>query len=396
MNLIFNFSEENFIELCCKNIKRHNTTIFHDIYDSLKYFLNIQFVSSQLNISEIKHSYSLEYYDEHLSLKDYINNNFISFPYPKIDIYSLKEYDLNFNTIYLPNFLTLKHVDYGLNVKKTIKIKEYNLKTKNRITLELLNLVIKKSILKKILGKLNTVDEEILLPSKLGAWEWRQTFYNKINGQVYFCDCFKNALEKVKSDDCLTIIHSHIKIALRDKNFKHKICHICLETNSDLFYCHKMYGSPIKIKYGAYIKKLEIEKEIDEKEAENQIRELKGVSKIGEKWVNETILYNYIKILFPQYLVERESSPSWIDRQRLDIFIPKLKLAIEYQGEQHFKPVSILGGKEGLKKSKERDKIKLKKCKDNNVHLIYFTYKENLSEKLVIRKLKEYLIEKSN
>ncbi len=62
---------------------------------------------------------------------------------------------------------------------------------------------------------------------------------------------------------------------------------------------------------------------------------------------------------------------------------------------KHFKPVSIFGGKEGLLKAKERDKLKLQKCKKNKIDLIYFTYKENLSEKLVIKKLKAYLKEKT-
>lgn len=395
MNLIFDFSEEKFIKLCSKNIQRNNTTIFQDIYEALIYFLNIQSVDTQLNISEIKHSYKTEYYDKYLSLKEYIDNGFIDFYYLKIDIYSLKEHSISFNKITLPNFLKLNQFDYGFNTKKSIKIKEYNLKTKNRITIELLQLKVNKDTLIKIMENINNTNKEIFLPSKLGVWEWRQTFYNKINGQVYFCNCFKEALKKTQKDNCLTNIHQHIKIALKNKNFQSKICHICLGTNSDLFYCHKMYGSPIKVKYGAYIKKLEIEKDIDEKEAENQIRELKGVAKIGDKWVNETILFNYINILFSEYSVEREASPIWLDRQRLDIFIPELNLAIEYQGEQHFKPVSIFGGNEGLLRAKERDKLKLQKCKSNKIDLIYFTYKENLSEKLVEKKLKAYLKEKT-
>ena len=48
-------------------------------------------------------------------------------------------------------------------------------------------------------------------------------FYNKINGQVYFCNCFKEALEKAQEDNCLTNIHQHIEIALKNKNFKNKI-----------------------------------------------------------------------------------------------------------------------------------------------------------------------------
>lgn len=46
-----------------------------------------------------------------------------------------------------------------------------------------------------------------------------------------------------------------------------------------------------------------------------------------------------------------------------DIFIPELNLAVEYQGAQHFKAVPLFGGDEGLKKAKERDKIKKLRCK---------------------------------
>lgn len=395
MNLVFSFSEQDFISQCSKNIQRLKTTIFQDIYETLVYFLSTETIDSKFNLSEIKHSYIAAYYDKHLSLEDYIDNGYIEFYYPQFDIYPSKEHNIDFDKITLPSFLTLKNFEYGFDIKKTIKIKKHNLKTKNRITIELLHLVIDKDILIKIKNTINDANKEILLPSKLGVWEWRQTFYNKIGHQIYFCNCFKEALSKVHEDDCLTNPHQHITKALENTSFKNEICHICLKTNSDLFYCHEMYGSPIKVKYGAYIKKLAIEKNIDEREAENQIRELKGVAKIGDKWVNETILFNYIKILFSNYSVEREASPKWIDRQRLDIFIPELGLAIEYQGEQHFKAVPIFGGKEGLLKAKERDKLKLEKCKKNKIDLVYFTYKENLSEKLVVRKLKKYLKEKT-
>ena len=96
-------------------------------------------------------------------------------------------------------------------------------------------------------------------------------------------------------------------------------------------------------------------------------------------------------MMFAEYDVIREASPKWLDRQRLDIFIPELNLAVEYQGAQHFKAVPLFGGTEGLKKTQERDKIKKLKCKQNKVTIIYFTYKENLSEDLVIKKLKFFL-----
>lgn len=40
---------------------------------------------------------------------------------------------------------------------------------------------------------------------------------------------------------------------------------------------------------------------------------------------------------------------------------------IEYDGEQHFKPIDIFGGEEGFINTKERDNIKNKFAEDNNI-----------------------------
>ncbi|HEY7885374.1 MAG TPA: hypothetical protein VIC08_10545 [Cellvibrionaceae bacterium] len=111
----------------------------------------------------------------------------------------------------------------------------------------------------------------------------------------------------------------------------------------------------------------------------------------GGRQDNETLLFNYINVLLPRYSVEREASPEWLGNQRLDIFISELNLAVEYQGQQHFKAVELFGGKEGFIKTKERDKEKFLKCTKNDIDLVYFTCKDNLSEKLVNKRLKKYI-----
>ena len=64
----------------------------------------------------------------------------------------------------------------------------------------------------------------------------------------------------------------------------------------------------------------------------------------------------------------------WLGRQRLDIYIPNMKLCIECQGVQHFKPESF-GGKNDKNKSLEKNIIndikKFNKCLENNVKIIY-------------------------
>lgn len=59
-------------------------------------------------------------------------------------------------------------------------------------------------------------------------------------------------------------------------------------------------------------------------------------------------------------------------RMSFDFYLPQLKIAIEYQGRQHFEKVEIFGGEEGLILTKERDEYKKKLCKENDIQLVYF------------------------
>ncbi len=63
-------------------------------------------------------------------------------------------------------------------------------------------------------------------------------------------------------------------------------------------------------------------------------------------------------------------------QQTIDFYLPDLNIAIECQGEQHFKPIDFAGkGEEwatqAFEKNKKRDDLKLKKCLDNNIEMIY-------------------------
>ena len=65
---------------------------------------------------------------------------------------------------------------------------------------------------------------------------------------------------------------------------------------------------------------------------------------------------------------------SWLGKQRLDIYIPKMKLCIECQGIQHFKPESF-GGKNdknlNLEKNIKNDVKKFTKCIENGIKVVY-------------------------
>jgi hypothetical protein len=110
---------------------------------------------------------------------------------------------------------------------------------------------------------------------------------------------------------------------------------------------------------------------------ENKIRTKKGFNIVGSLY-NESLLYNLIKNAFPDYEVITQYSPDWLGRQRIDIFIKQLNIAIEYNGKKHYEPVTYFGGKDGYLKTVERDKMKKKKCIKNGCIMIEVKYDDNL------------------
>ena len=105
---------------------------------------------------------------------------------------------------------------------------------------------------------------------------------------------------------------------------------------------------------------------------------------LTEKYPNYNIKYNY-------------KGFDWLKGQELDIYIPELKLAIEYDGRQHFMPVrfggiSIERAKKNFTNQQNRDLIKNAKVLKNNQdikHFIRFNYKERLTENYVLDKLNQ-------
>ncbi len=59
----------------------------------------------------------------------------------------------------------------------------------------------------------------------------------------------------------------------------------------------------------------------------------------------------------------------WLEKQHLDFYLPEYNVAIECQGEQHFKNVECFNN---LEKNIENDFIKKQKCKENKVKLLYY------------------------
>ena len=67
---------------------------------------------------------------------------------------------------------------------------------------------------------------------------------------------------------------------------------------------------------------------------------------IVSKWKNEQALFKIVKKIYPDALFQYR--PRWLEPQNVDIYIPSINVAIEYQGIQHYEAVDFFGGDEAL------------------------------------------------
>jgi len=63
-----------------------------------------------------------------------------------------------------------------------------------------------------------------------------------------------------------------------------------------------------------------------------------------------------------------------------DFYLPKMNICVEYDGVQHFKPISHFGGEITFEKCKKNDKLKNEYCISNNIPLLRLTYKDSDSD----------------
>ena len=67
-----------------------------------------------------------------------------------------------------------------------------------------------------------------------------------------------------------------------------------------------------------------------------------------------------------------KSTFPWLNRLKLDFYLPKFNIAIECQGKQHFKTVEHFGGENEFKVISTRDKKKRELCLNNGIKLLYY------------------------
>jgi len=103
------------------------------------------------------------------------------------------------------------------------------------------------------------------------------------------------------------------------------------------------------------------------------------------RWKSEKMLYDLVHNLYQDAIYQYKNK--WLGKQSLDIFIPSINIAIEYQGIQHYKQVNYFGDELDYNERKQNDETKKELCKTNNITLIEWLYNEPISEILLKEKL---------
>ena len=216
--------------------------------------------------------------------------------------------------------------------------------------------------------------------------------------------------------------------------FRKQLCHRCNHATPQVRHCHHMYGNNFKQYFGWYIGQMQyrlgfngsdfLEKQSPQEIkdlliefqnikfpdlinndpakiltkyadacgtlntlVENSAREEFGFRRIGETWINESVLFRQIQNIFPDKQILRHYRPPWLEGMEIDIFLPEINLGIEYQGQQHFHPIRAWGGKKSFEKLQERDARKKILCAQFGILLAEISYTEPITEGFIREKL---------
>ncbi|MEH7114566.1 hypothetical protein V7124_19700 [Neobacillus niacini] len=272
-------------------------------------------------------------------------------------------------------------------------------------------------------------------PSRFGSFFG---FQESQDNPVFYCSCQKSGLEVYLLTDEFNQFSDIPKVLRKqfgESNFKSiqykdNLCHVCNRVAPAFGFGKTLNGTKFHSIYGHYINGVAYsyginpfgrvhepslipsdivpylittqydDKRLDEQSrfdfmryCEDIVRMRMGYFTIGKKWTTEIKLLEIVKKLYPKYTVIHQFP---LDHLRADIFIEELALVIEYQGEQHFSPIEIFGGKEAFNKTQARDKEKAMLCKFYNLGIIYFTYQDDITEKNVKEGISLYINERVN
>lgn len=185
---------------------------------------------------------------------------------------------------------------------------------------------------------------------KKGSPEYKIIYYNK------FCDFVKNN-NGIMLSECNEYNNAHTKLKIKCSD--NHVFYISLNNLNKTHWC-----------------------------SECKIRKHEKYTKA----CIETLTDKVFEKVRPKWLVNKEGN-----LLELDMYNEELKLAVEYNGIQHYEFISYFyKTKESFLKRQKDDEIKIDLCKKNNINLIVVPYYTNSIKNYLINALKEFNIEISN
>lgn len=373
--------ENEFIYQLAKRISTNNQPIIRNIELTIAEILSLTTKAylheKALSKPKVK-IYSTDKTKLHLSLLDFAQKGYESRYIELKFSTSLNTKFTKFN-IWAKNIL-LAPIGFGTGKLEFYRVQHKALKTKKNYSIIINHLILRKQIFTKLLDQISAENIHSLYMANLRNLSENKkfllpAFINKVDGREAICSCSIEARQKSGG------INEKYQIL-------NNLCHLCIAKENTKKEILSKYDESIFTNYIAYQNQIMLSKNLTAETAKTEIFLILGLT----KWKSETKLYTIIKELFKEEIIIREASPSWLNRQRLDIFLPNLNLAIEYQGEQHYKPIDVFGGQNSFSANINRDQIKKEKCIENGVDLIEFKYTEPLTVDYTRNKLKKYLL----
>lgn len=126
---------------------------------------------------------------------------------------------------------------------------------------------------------------------------------------------------------------------------------------------------------------------------DNLYAEMKSQNRVNTKWSSEYKLFIMIKNLVDEATYQFRSE--WLGQQSFDIYLPIQKVAIEYQGQQHFEAIPMFGGEESLTDNVSRDIRKQMLAEDKGIAVVYWDYSMQVNRENVVSFLETNKIEYS-
>jgi len=101
-------------------------------------------------------------------------------------------------------------------------------------------------------------------------------------------------------------------------------------------------------------------------------------------------LLELVQQIFPNQRIELEHNVAERGALFVDIYLPRLKVGFEFDGQQHFEYCEHFhGSRENFIKAKKRDAEKDDRCRDKGITLIRVAYNEEMTKDLVLGKLED-------